>query len=82
MNRYSLKGNTRKWGDMVVWLRENFGDAQGWGGLVSEPVHLKKPYKWAIGAHRINHTDPGGLTWPCVWIPDGPVYTAFLLRWS
>ena len=82
MNRIDLKGHTRDWGDMVIWLRENFGEAQGWEAKVLEPEHLKKSYKWAIGQHRVQRDDPDSFCWPCFWIPDGPVYTAFVLRWS
>ena len=82
MNRYSLEDNILEFGSMVVWLRENAGKEQKWSGKVLEPVHLKKSYKWAIGEHRVNPVDPDSFTWLCIWIPDGPVHTAFVLRWG
>lgn len=81
MNRIDLHKNIRHWGDMVVWLRENFGEAQGWEPKVLEPIQLRKSYKWAIGDHRVKADDPDSMEWPCFWVPDGAVYTAFVLRW-
>lgn len=80
MNRIDLKGHALQWGDMVIWLRKNFGEPQGWGGKVIEPVQLKKSYKWALGEHGTNKASDS-FAWPCFWIPDGPEYTMFLLRW-
>ena len=82
MIRFSLDKNICDWGDMVLWMRETFGEAQGWDAQVLEPIHLKKSYKWALGEHRVRHDDPDSMVWPCFWIPDGPVYTLFKLRWT
>ena len=82
MNRVSLNDDITRWKDMVRWMRENFGEEQKWRGKATEPTVLKKSYKWAIGEHRMNPADPDSFCWLCFWIPDGPVYTAFLLRWS
>lgn len=82
MHRYSLIANTRNWGDMVVWCKENFGEAQAWGGVVLEPRVAKRPYLWVMGYKRLHPDDPDSMQWPCFWIPDGAAHTAFLLRWA
>ena len=89
MIRYSLKGNIMRWGEMVVWLRKNYGAGQEWTGRVKEPVLLKKKYQWAQGMHvESKRSDIAGhgedaFAWPCFWIPEsGPVHTAFVLRWA
>lgn len=82
MNRYSLKDNILRWADMVIWLRENFGEEQRWTSTATEPRRLKKSHNWAVGEYRINPEDPDSFCWLCLWIPDGAVHTAFVLRWA
>ena len=82
MNRIDLNKHLQVWGEMVVWMRENFGDPQGWEDKAMEPEQLKGSYRWAMGDHRTRIYDPDSMAWPCFWIPDGPMYTMFLLKWK